>query len=354
MIVDRLNGKFQREFVDMENKMNTEDITNTTNPSFDDFLQTIPEGTRHTYKNYFGLVDLNYDTDVDDLAEQIRQYIFDFIPVQDSRQKIMNTSFDKIRKYGKFIGKGLLVSEAIKLIDVDKLLNEIQSVHITVPFISHSQFLKLLQEFNNYTEENYEYLRTLFLAIYEGVYSSDLKVLRNLRWNDVNTDKNFVRLNNDKDVYDLSISKELAQNLVNLSKVETYYRKARYGGWRKLEGLDNNCCFKALLRSDCNNIPNGITDFYRREYRKAIGRYLNNSLSMKNLFISGMMYRISVKFKKYNISLTDYFERNDLSYEFRIQTNELIRNEFNRCHYSNTIRLFKNLVKGYTYLFTEE
>lgn len=74
--------------------MNTDDTTNTTNPPFGDFLQTIPEGTQHTYKNYFGLVDLNYDTDIDDLAEQIRQYIFNFIPVQDSRQKIMNTSFD--------------------------------------------------------------------------------------------------------------------------------------------------------------------------------------------------------------------------------------------------------------------
>ena len=338
----------------MENKMNTDYMANTTNPPFGDFLQTIPEGTRHTYKNYFGLVDLNYDTDVDDLAKQIRQYIFDFIPVQDSRQKIMNTSFDKIRKYGKFIGKGLLVSEAIKLIDVDKLLNEIQSAHKVAPFISHSQFLKLLQEFNNYTEENYEYLRTLFLAIYEGVYSSDLKVLRNLRWNDVNTDKNFVRLNNDKDVYDLSISKELAQNLVNLSKVETYYRKARYGGWRKLEGLDNNCSFKALLRSDCNNIPNGITDFYRREYRKAIGRYLNNPLSMKNLFISGMMYRISVKFGKYidNETLVEYFE-GSLHQRHSEISNQIIKNEFERCHYSNTIRLFKNLVKGYTYLFME-
>jgi hypothetical protein len=280
---NRLSGKFQRKIVDTENTMNTDDIIKTTNTTFDDFLQTIPEGTQHTYKNYFGLVDLNYDTDVDDLAEQIRQYIFDFIPVQDTRQKIVNTSFDKIRKYGKFIGKGLLVSEAIKLIDVDKLLNEIQSAHTTVPFISHSQFLKLLQEFNNYTEENYEYLRTLFLAIYEGVYSSDLKVLRNLRRDDVNIDKEFVTLNGDKDVYDLSISKELAQSLIDLSKIETYYRKARYGGWRKLEGLDNDCCFKALLRNDCTNVPNGITDFYRREYRKAIGRYLDNPLSIKNL-----------------------------------------------------------------------
>ena len=153
----------------------------------------------------------------------------------------------------------------------------------------------------------------------------------------------------------MSISKELAHNLVNLSKVETYYRKARYGGWRKLEGLDNNCCFKALLRSDCNNIPNGITDFYRREYRKAIGRYLNNPLSMKNLFISGMMYRISVKFGKYidNETLVEYFEGSLYQRHSEI-SNQIIKNEFERCHYSNTIRLFKNLVKGYTYLFMED
>ena len=55
MIIDRLNGKFQREFVQTENKMNTDDITNTTNPPFSDFLNQIK--TPITKKKYYKLKD---------------------------------------------------------------------------------------------------------------------------------------------------------------------------------------------------------------------------------------------------------------------------------------------------------
>ena len=68
-----------------------------------------------------------------------------------------------------------------------------------------------------------------------------------------------------------------------------------------------------------------------------------------------MMYRISLKFGKYidNETLVEYFEGSLYQRHSEI-SNQIIKNEFERCHYSNTIRLFKNLVKGYTYLFVEE
>lgn len=186
MIVDRLNGKFQRKTVDMENKMNTEDITNTT---FDDFLNQIENpNTRKKYDKVKSfLYDLPLNLSVDEYINVLNEYTLS-LKGRYTTINSVKTILSMIRRYAIYTNNyNLIESLSSPELDYKTVKKELKPTD-KLPFISYSQFKRFLLDINNSDELNVLYTTTLFSAIYEGIYNENGKALLNLRASDITCD----------------------------------------------------------------------------------------------------------------------------------------------------------------------
>ena len=169
-------------------------------------------------------------------------------------------------------------------------------------FISYDIFQSAYNNIGIYEDLNSFYYQTLFRCIYEGIYSDDMSVLKNLRASDING--NVVTLKEDNGhSYDIEISDGLASDLKELSYIDTWERKNRYGVFRmKITGLYLDSCFKVENRQGSSEYAYRYS--YYRMLRKIAKEYLEYNVLPLQLYISGIMYRIKLKLQEHNISLT--------------------------------------------------
>lgn len=243
-----------------------------------------------------------------------------------------------------------------KYLEDDKLYHMIQDIdrnslwlmakpNAPKKFISHSSFEEVYHDVGVYEDLNSFYYQTLFRCLYEGIYTDDMSVIKNLRASDVHGNKVTLREDNGHS-YDLIISIELANNLRDLGSIDVWERKNRYGICQiKTTGLYFDSCFKVENRKGSSEYTYRYS--YYRILRKIAKEYLEYNLLPLQIYISGMMYRIGLKLQEHDISLEEAFADQNRD---RL-VSKIISEELTRCNCDTEIRNFRQAVKGHLDVF---
>lgn len=314
------------------------DMKQTNMDKYKDFLFSIEsEKSRSVYKSYSSLGEFDYtDCDYDLVVKAI-------LSTNPKNVKAITTACNVLKKYAKYLGDTHLI-RVVDTVDRKKLWEDIKPDEIQ-KYISHSQYKSICHEIEMYEEHNSLYYTTLFMAVYEGIYNADLSVIKNLRIKNIKDDKVLLIPDNGES-YWLNVSKELIDNLRELSEESYWEQNARYGYVQnKLIGKYPDVCFKTVQRKGTVYEDS----FYRTRLRKISTDYVEYSLSPFDLFISGMMFRITEKLKEEGISLQEAFSLHNR--DKRVA--EIFSDEFNRCRYSNVVRNFRELVVNHLDVFLE-
>lgn len=308
-----------------------------TNNRFEEFILSIPSTkSQEVYKSYSSLGEFDY-TDCD--IGLVEKAILNTNP---KSAKGITTACNILKKYAEYLGNKNLL-RVIDSIDRKELWIKAKPDELQ-KFISHNQLEGICHDISLWEEHNALYYETLFMAIYEGVYSKDMSVLKNLRAKDI--DNNKVTLSPDVgESYTLNISKELANKLCELSEVSTWEQTGRYGYIQlQLIGDFKDTCFKTVHRADKNE-----SFFYYRRLRKIASVYVEYQLRPYELFVSGLAYRISEELKANGITLQEAFSTHYRSSKVR----SIFVDELSRCHYSNTVSNFREMIMNYLDVFLE-
>lgn len=212
-------------------------------------------------------------------------------------------------------------------------------------FISHEEYVNAISSIRTKEEHNILYHQTLFACVYEGIYSDDMSVIKNLRASDIIG--NIVTLRYDNgETHDIEISSELAENLKELSTIEHWWRNNRYGSYKiDIAGQHKDSCFKAESR-------NGTDDYsyryaYYRVLRKISKEHIERKILPLQLYISGAMYRICKELKENGMGIQDAFAENSKN---RL-VGKIISDELKRMNYHIEVRNFREIVNGHLDIF---
>lgn len=214
-------------------------------------------------------------------------------------------------------------------------------------FISHSHFIEVCDDIMKNEEHNALYQQTLFRCLYEGIYSDDMSALKNIKASDVQG--NMVTVNTDDgDSHRIEASCELAEDLKKLGDVSHWWRNNRYGAYKiDIDGVSKDSCFKVENRSGSDEYAYRYS--YYRILRKISKEYVGHNLLPLQLYISGIMRRISISFDENGIDLKEAFSDNNKD---RL-VNAIISNELERSNCKMEVRNFRELVKGHIDVFDD-
>lgn len=245
-----------------------------------------------------------------------------------------------INLYARYIGSSKL-EQAVSGIDKNALWKEIGAN--AKRFISHEEFKEIYDLIDMGYETNTLFKKTIFRCVWEGMFSSSLDIFKNLRATDVNGNVLTLRTD-DGVVYDLEVSNELAKDLIELSKNNTWERANRYGYFNvPAIGIYPDSCFKLENRKGVIDTEN-TKHVYWRIIRDISNNYIQSPhCHAKQIFFSGIMYRIALKLKNEGISLDDAF-----AYDCKDRlASKIIIDELRRCNVTTLPRSFKETVDGY-------
>lgn len=222
------------------------------------------------------------------------------------------------------------------------LFKQCQEVNHIQKFISNETFEDWVFNIEMHEELNVLYYSSLVRCLYEGIYSDDMSVIKNLRGSDIHG--NVVTLREDDgSEYSIEISSGLAEDLFKMSMTDIWERKNRYGTFPVgTEGVYSDSCFKIEHRGGNN---------YRHSYFTRISKmskaYMDYSIRPLYLYISGMMYRIKTEIEGQGFDLKFAFIDNN---RFPL-TCDIVKRELDRCHYLYGQRNFRQIVNGYIDVF---
>jgi hypothetical protein len=213
-------------------------------------------------------------------------------------------------------------------------------------FISEKDYQRVIKDIATYEEYNSLYYELLFSCIWNGVYSDDLSVIKNMRKSDID-DNGMITLRKDNNhTYKIKIPEKLAMDLKKLADITMWQRPNRYGICNvEMRGMYNDSIFKVEHRNTSSNGSYRFT--YYSKLRKIAKEYLEHSLLPLQLYASGIMHRIKVELEKNNITLKEAFSdnnRNRLAYS-------IISKELIRCNSGIETSNFRELVKGHLEAF---
>lgn len=258
--------------------------------------------------------------------------------------KTITSTCTILKWYAKFLGNQAMISQ-VENLDRKKLWEKIKP-NVAQKFISHRQFEEVFMDISQHAELNVEYQLTLLRAIYEGIYCSDMYVLRNLRRSDV--DGNTVTLcNRNEEKYTLEVSSWLSEHLIRMSKVNTTERKNDCCYFEvRIEGPYHDSCFKSELRGGVEK-ENTYKNHYNKVIAKIAKEYIGFSITPAQIFVSGIMYRLKISLDTIGISIEEAFSENNQN----PMVNQAIQRELDRCNYNIKPNAFRELVIGHTEIF---
>lgn len=212
-------------------------------------------------------------------------------------------------------------------------------------FISNSKFNEVYHDIGIYEEFNAFYYQMLFRCLYEGIYSDDMSVIKNLKSSDIHGNKILLHDDNGHS-YEINVSDELANELKELGYTDVWERKNRSGICRiKTTGIHHDSCFKVELRGGSDDTSYRYS--YYRCLRKISKEYLEYNLLPLQLYVSGIMYRIRLKLEQHGISLEDAFSAHNRDKIVK----DIISAELERCNCNTEIKSFRQMVKGHLDVF---
>lgn len=252
--------------------------------------------------------------------------------------KAITTMSYILSKYAKHIGNSDMY-EMVRDIDRNTIW-ELAKPDSSRKFISHAQFKQIYNDIEKYEEYNSLYMQSLFRSLYEGIYSDDMSVVKNLKASDVQTDYVTLRPDEEKP-YDVPISERLAGDLTKLGAIDTWERRNRYGICKiKTTGLNKDTCFKVENRKGSSAYAYRFS--YYRMLRNVSKEYVGYGLSPLHLYISGIMHRICAELKGNNIDIEEAFSDNNRDRKISC----IISDELKRSAYDIEVRNFREIVKG--------
>ncbi|MBO5315861.1 MAG: hypothetical protein J6B48_05450 [Clostridia bacterium] len=208
-------------------------------------------------------------------------------------------------------------------------------------FVSYDTYIQVISDIARYEEFNPSYYMALFKCIYDGLYSNDLSVLKNLRASDIN-DNLITLIEDDGHSYKIKVSPEFAYELQELATMDIWERRNRYGVCKvKMRGLYCDSVFKIEDRTTASDDAHKFTLYSK--LRKISNDYLGYSLLPFHIYISGIMHRIKIKLEQHGMTLEDAFSDNNRDK----LAHEIISKELIRSNYSSEIGNFREIVKGH-------
>lgn len=302
--------------------------------TYEQFLKTLENPTLRFAKKLTVLG----ESDLDNITPQILTKII--IDEKPATLRNIAQLCTVIGKYAKFLKREDIIKIVAEL-DKRAIWDSIR-FDTKQKYISNDEFLKLINRVNLEEERNALLKITLLRSIYEGMYSAKFEVLINLRSQDING--NIATLTVDDESYDLEISSELAEDLIELGGRNTITRNNRFGDYEvPAVGKWFDSCFKFSFR--CGN--KDVSSIYYQTLIALRKRYLDFDLNPYDLFISGIMYRVALKMKEENIDIEKVFE----SHSNEDRGIQIVTDELNRCHYDISFAKFRMGVVGYLDIF---
>lgn len=274
---------------------------------------------------------------------QLEQFILDRKP---SSQKEIVTVCYILGTYSKWLLEQ-------NLIDNDNLYQMIMSLdkkllwkkckpNAKKKFISDNEYQRAIKDIAMYEEYNALYYELLFGCIWNGIYSEDLSVIKNLRSSDIGDDGMIMLHEDNGHSYRLKVPEKFAKDLKQLANINMWQRPNRFSVCNvEMRGVYPDSIFKVEHRTTASN---GSYRFsYYSKLRKIAQNYLEHSLLPLQLFASGLMHRIKAELEKNGISLEEAFADNSRNKMAHL----IIQKELIRCNSSIETTNFRELVKGH-------
>jgi len=279
---------------------------------------------------------------------ELEKFILDKEP---NSYRAITTICYVIGVYAKWLNKnypfeGNILLELVTGIDKKQLWKEIKPT-ARKKFVTYYDLKRIINDIELYEEFNELYYKTLLRCIYEGIYSEDMSVIKNLRGSDIRGNSVTLREDNGH-IYNLTITTELARDIIELSRKQVWERRNRYGVCKvDMRGVNSDSVFKIEYRKSANIQNDKMRFCYYDKLRKICGRYLDNNISPFQLYISGIMYRIVTKLKEQNININDAMSLHNRDKNIHL----LIQEELTRSNYGSELGNFKEIVRGHAEIF---
>lgn len=305
--------------------------------SYEQFLRSLKNSNSIKVTRSYRLIG---DCEGDDL-DSIKKTILAMKP---RSPKTIITICNRWRRYAEYLGNAELLKN-LQEVDSKELWQEAKP-YANKKFLSYADYIETCDIIDSQWDLlNPLYYKSLFRCLYEGIYSDDMSVLKNLRASDIR--ENVVTLRDDNgNVYDLNIPLDLATHL-SLLPAEPYMRRNRNATFPiAVSGVHHDSCFKVEHRNGSGETT------YENSYYRVLRIITNDYMERKNLlpkqiFISGVMYRIGLKLNEQGISIDDAFSEHNRDR----QVGQIIADELLRCNYHMEVRNFRQMVKGHLDVF---
>lgn len=276
------------------------------NPKIEHFLAGwLGDADRIRFKRWY-IDRINSVCDPDKVMEMSADELTDLlIQTQPNSITEVRNLKGSITKYAEFYGNKEFVKVAKQVDPLNVWVLYCESGTKKQRFISKHAFDELIQEFQMAGELNSEYRVALLRCIYEGVWSDDWSVIINLRGSDVHGNVVTVRPDG-RESFDLTVSDELAESLVELSRMNYTERQNRFGMFSiQTFGKYHDTCFKLENRKD-KEIDR--KQCYWRECKKVydvVG--FEPRIKPRQLYVSGLIYKVKEELEKNGIALEQVF-----------------------------------------------
>lgn len=229
------------------------------------------------------------------------------------------------------------LANVMEKVDRMKLSGIVQDDQASRKFISHDEYLQILKDVRQGEEYNRDYQVAFLMAHYNGLFTGDRAVMRNLRGSDL--DGNILTLRpSDGEPYKLEVEEDFAK-LIPIVAEQKKWDRVNYRGEfsNPIYGDHPDSVFKIepINHSDYK------TTYYGK-YRKLQKRYMPFDVSPRNFYLSGILYRANQNLSAFGFSLEDAMKtRNPVA-------RQLLQAELDRVHYPGNIATLREIVGQYS------
>lgn len=301
--------------------------------TYQEYLDQIPNPSTATImKTYAPYGDYDYsDITKDEMVEIL-------LKTNPSTYRGAKSAVQALKKYLMYINATHAL-DVLSQIGASEFAKYVVSVSPN-PYLTQEDLQDVLDFIDMSDSPNTLYIRSFVRACFEGIYSEDLSALINLKARDIKGNT-VTLIDSNGSPYEFEISHDLAFDLIELAKEDKWYRKNRLGTFSaiKMSGYAPDTCFKSKSYTDLDNIQKMKLSYWR--ITRNLGNEYGRKFSPKTLFISGMICRIEQQVADFGLTMMDVLsDWNTDSIGF-----ELIRQEFDRCHYYVDPLSFKETVR---------
>ena len=312
------------------------------NQKYSEFVESVPENSRKTMTKYSWIGDFPKTI----TSEELKQIIIDKLP---KNKREITVMLNTAARYASYCNNEYL----LKVIEEVRAMGRTNIWTIAKPnaekiYISNKEFETAMIGLNpndpdEEFEENTLYYRTLFWAVYEGIFNYNMSILENLRASDIDLENKSVTLRDDKDnAYIMDeMPEQLLIDLIQCSKLLYWEQKKRGNSLAKYDmvGKYPDACFKAVSTKAKQNLRAG----YTAKLKKITTNYYDGQISPTRIYYSGIAYRVAERLKVNDIPIKEAFRPNNNSFFPKT----IIEQELKRSHYGNTSSKFKEIIDSH-------